>query len=301
MSGITPNIDSISWKAIEDSLSSMVPISEGFSSATKGIVTVPGGSQVFVKLAANDKSKAEVRKEILVYDLLKSHGYPYIPALLACHPEKTGLALEALLPEAGWDWSASWTEPRLTLALEAMDVLAAMSVSGVTDELQVRALTDANSGWKALTGSPEKQLAVRQDLSKEGYPHIAETLDFQALASQDNFPLTNTAPVHYDVRSYNCAYREGEVRLVDYDWFDPAGSPQVAQAFTVMDAQSSGLDITKKHAARLDPAALIWVAGYWLNGAVRASISEKNRRLKIHRAAAALALFQDSQAGLRRN
>jgi len=102
----------INWGDIEKSIGTLRRVDGGFSSASRGIVTLSDGTRAFVKVGVNDPTKKWARKEIEEYRFLQRHTYPFIPQLLAHNNDETGFALEALTPEDDWNWSDEWTEER---------------------------------------------------------------------------------------------------------------------------------------------------------------------------------------------
>jgi ribosomal protein S18 acetylase RimI-like enzyme len=285
----------IAWSTIESSLANTVGIKDGFSSAFKGIVNIPNKEPVFVKLGTDAASKEYTRKEIGFYELLAAHNYSSAPALLAYNPERTGFSLEALLPEDGWDWSDEWTEIRLEKALEAMDELTKIPVDEADKQFlnSVRTISENDGGWRVIAESTELQHQLQQSLAELGYEDFLDSLDIPAFAAEEAaFRFNNNSLVHYDVRSYNCAEKDGQVRLVDFDWV-AMGDSRIATAMTLGDAHASGLDIRKQHSDKLNPASLAWAAGYWLKGSLKTGIDPANRNFKLKRGVAALRLASE--------
>lgn len=288
----------IDWSLIEDHIQGATKINTGFSAAFKGIVSLPGGEEMFVKVGTDAKTNAYTAKEVAVYQLLEEHGYPYAPKLVSVSNTGTGFALEALTAEQGWEWP-TWTEPELTKALEAMDALAEVPL---TDAQRValratRSLSEVNGGWHTLAESTDKQEAVRKKLAIAGHESFASMIDFDAMADWEaGFSFDQGRLVHYDVRSYNCAWNEAQeaVKLVDFDWAMP-GDQRIAFAMCLGDAHSLGLDVRKQHLSKLDPEALTWAAGYWLKGTLKPNIDPVDCDFKIARGIAALSLAREIQ------
>ena len=289
-------VNRIDWSLIEDHLQSATKINAGFSTAFKGIVSLPGGEEVFVKVGTDDKTKAYNAKEIAVYRLLEEHGYPHAPRLVSVSEAGTEFALEALTAKQGWEWP-TWTEPELSKALEAMDALAEVPLTDAQGAVlrATRSLSEENGGWRTLAESIDEQAAVRKKLAIAGHESFANMIDFDAMADWEaGFSFDQGQLVHYDVRSYNCAWNEAQeaVKLVDFDWAMP-GDQRVAFAMCLADAHSPGLDVRKQHRSRLDPDALTWAAGYWLKGTLKPNIDPANNDFKIARSVAALSVARE--------
>lgn len=260
----------IDWGAIEASLATMTPVDGGFSQARRGLVSLPNGDRVFVKIGTEADSKEWAHKEIAVYRYLKARSYTAIPELLSTNPDETSFALEALTGEDGWDWSDTWTAERLTATLDAMDQLAALKPEAEDwmDSGQL-ALDESRDGWAALNQSPELQQALLSKLRASGNAELAETLDISKESNRSaRFVFRTDTLMHYDVRADNCAWNasKNQVKLVDWNWTQ-YGDTRIEYAATLTHVQKSGLDISRSHAARLDPDALQWMAGFWFKAA----------------------------------
>src|SRR6187431_1879828 len=109
----------LSWNTIEPQLVSIRPVEGGYSLAQRGLVDLPDGKTVFVKIGTAEDTKRWAQKELTVYEYLKSESYSFIPDVLSENPDRTGFALDALLPEEGWNWSEEWSTERLDATLAA--------------------------------------------------------------------------------------------------------------------------------------------------------------------------------------
>ena len=262
--------NSITWHEIEASLDNLTPTEGGFSQAHRGLVTLPDGRQIFVKIGTDDNTKQWARKEIAVYEYLKQQSFGAVPELLASSPDNTAFALEALTPENGWDWSEAWTPERLAATLEAMDELAVLKPQS-EDWLDMGqlALDESRDGWAALKKSDELRHALLNKLVSAGHKETADALDFAAEADRSaRFVFRTDVLVHFDVRADNCAWNPHtkQVKLVDWNWTQ-YGDARVDFAAMLTHVQKSGLDISASQASRLDADALQWLAGFWFNGA----------------------------------
>ncbi|MDR3547707.1 MAG: hypothetical protein P4M11_05480 [Candidatus Pacebacteria bacterium] len=70
------------------------------------------------------------------------------------------------------------------------------------------------------------------------------------------------------MRADNCAWNKDkrEVKLVDWNWLE-LGDRRIDLAASLTHVQNSGFDVLKSYSDRLDPEALNWMAGFWLNAA----------------------------------
>jgi hypothetical protein len=207
---------------VESALKQITPVSGGFSSAHRGITVLPDGTRVFVKAGVDDTTRRWATKEIADYQFLNKYSYPYIPRLAAWNDEQTSFALEALLPDDGWDWSDSWNAERLDRTLDAMDALAAITVAGEDFTLfNLLTLDEDDDGWRQLATSPQLQRALLAKLRDTGRDDMADTIDFAASAEHSSrFVFRRDVLVHNDVRADNCAWNPhiNGVRLdLDFD------------------------------------------------------------------------------------
>jgi thiamine kinase-like enzyme len=260
----------IEWSEIEKELDNLRTVDGGFSQAQRGLLTLPDGTHVFVKLGLHENTKRWAKKEIAVYRFLKKHSYSYIPELLAANDDESGFVITAHTPEDGWDWKENWTEERVDKTLEAMDTLAALQPEG--DDLSFfshKAIDESDDGWKPLLDSTDLQSKLLEKLRKAGKSELADNLDFTKEAKwSSQFAFQTNVLVHNDVRADNCAWSAttNEVRLVDWNWTQ-LGDRRIDLAATLTYVQKSGFDILPKYADRLDADALHWMAGFWFKSA----------------------------------
>lgn len=263
---------SITWSEIDAALHNLVKADGGFSSAHRGIVTLPGGEQVFVKVGVDDNTRKWAKKEEVAYRFLKQHDYPFIPELLAISDGETSFALEPLNADNGWDWSETWTKARLDKTLEAMDILAAI-VPGDEDKtsFQQSTIDETDDGWQPLVEDVDRQAILLSKLRAAGHDELASMLDFAAMAERSaRYVFINDALVHNDVRADNCPWNErtGTVKLVDWNWLQ-MGDRRIDLAAMLTHVQNAGFDLRPDYADRLDSDALHWMAGFWFNSATK--------------------------------
>jgi hypothetical protein len=256
------------WQDIERVMHTLEKPVGGFTMAHRGVVTMPDGKKVFVKLGTDNESKHWAQKEIAVYTFLQRHHYPFIPEFLAHNEQKTGFALEAITSENGWDWKDQWDDPRLAKTLEAMDLLATISPNEEEKALfGVKGITGDADGWRVLQNSDEKQRVLRDTLTKTGHQGLAGSLNILSMARKSTrYVHKENAVVHQDVRADNCAWSasRGAVKLIDWSWTQ-FGDRTIDRNAVLVHVYRSGFDITAKYHMHLDAAALEWLAGFWLN------------------------------------
>lgn len=260
----------ITWGDIEKSIGTLKKVDGGFSPAHRGIVTLSDGTRAFVKVGINDPTKNWAKKEVEVYRFLQRQNYPFIPQLFAHNHDQTGFALEALIPEDGWNWSDEWTEERLAKTLEAMDVLAAIQLVGTDrDVFGNEMLKETDDGWQPLKASKELQHTLLNKLRSAGGSDLANALDFAVEAERSaNFLFQKDSLVHYDVRADNSPWkaRWQAVRLVDWNWTQ-LGDRRIDLAGLLVHVHQTGLDVTRAAGDRLNADALHWLTGFWLKAA----------------------------------
>jgi len=81
------------WQNIEEQLGGIKAVEGGFSQAQRGLVTLPDGEEVFVKVGLEENTKKWAKKEIAVYRFLEKHHYPNAPRLIGVNAYETAFAL----------------------------------------------------------------------------------------------------------------------------------------------------------------------------------------------------------------
>ncbi len=258
----------ISWKEIEKNLGSMAATDGGFTAAHRGIVTLPRGECVFVKIGVDEQTKNWSKKEVRNYRYLQRHDYPFAPKLLAANADNTSIALEPLTVDDGWDWSDNWSEERLAITLEAMDKLATLTPEdAASEQIDTKTIFEFDNGWQPLNDTEPLRQKLLAKLRKAGRGDIADSLDISTMAKRSAaFAFSNDVLVHNDVRGDNCAWNPGQqtVKLVDWNWAG-LGDRRIDINALLVSVQKSGLDVLQYQADRLDAEALIWLAGFWLH------------------------------------
>lgn len=257
----------VPWSQIEDSLPTFTSTVGGFSGARRGIVTTPDNKKLFVKIGTDEQTKGWAKKEIESYAFLEEKGFSYIPRLLSTNADNTGFAVDALLPEEGWDWTDTWSRERLDATLRAMDTLALMKPDSKYAELLKPVISDADNGWPKLLASAEQQAFLATKLATSPDRKVLEELQAQT-EKASSYVIHHDTLVHDDVRADNCPWNKqtGEVKLVDWNWLE-LGDRRLDLAAFLVHVHQSGFDVLPNYADRLDSAALQWMAGLWLEAA----------------------------------
>lgn len=267
---VARSTSSYSWSDIEVKLTDLKAVAGGFSPAKRGLLTLPDGRNIFVKIGVDTQSRAAAQREIKVYDYLVSNTFPYIPQPLLTNGNDTGFALEALTPEQGWDWHDDWTKERLDETLEALDALAALKPQGPAKIFfGEQQLGSKNEGWQILATDQTLQKILLQKLHSSGKPALARKLNFTAEADiSKRFAFANNTLVHYDIRADNCAWhpKTRELKIIDWNW-TCLGDRRIDLAAMLTHVHKSGFDILPDYWTRLDASALQWLAGFWLKAA----------------------------------
>lgn len=220
-----------------------------------------------MKIGINEHTKSWAAKEIKVYDFLSLNNYDKIPELLSSKSDQSGFALEALLPEDGWDWLNTWTNDRLEVTLQAMDQLALIKPDSKYEELLKAEITDADDGWVKLMESDELQNNLMGKLENTGFSNLLSELNEHVQISSE-FSVAHDTLVHYDVRADNAPWNKNtnEVKLVDWNWLE-LGDRRIDITAMLVHIQNSGFDVMERFSERLDADALHWIAGFWLESA----------------------------------
>jgi len=257
----------IDWPTITQQLGTLAHVEGGFSPVQRGIIALPGGEHLFVKIGVDTNTKKWAKKEVDAYKVLRSNNYPHAPSLVVHNEDRTAFALEALTPEQGWDWSNKWSEQRLAATLEAMDELAALELSETEKALFAEeTLGPANDGWWSLAESEALQQSLLTKLHAAGHDDIARLINFDDLRIQSAYFKFGHDLVHNDVRADNCAWNAQRqvVQLVDWNWLQ-FGDRRIDINAMLVHVHRSGFDVTKSIAkSRLSTEALMWMAGFWL-------------------------------------
>ncbi len=288
----------ISWDAIEASLQTLTETPGGYTTARRGIITLPDARKLFVKIGHDDLTSEWAHREILVYRFLQRQDFPFMPALLAVNDSETAFAIQPL--QDTWDWSDNWTTERLDQTLKAMDVLAKV-VLGDQDRLlfEKSFVSETADGWRPLSEDDESQRLLRTKLAAAGRSDLADSLDFNQHAQRSvRFIFECTALVHNDVRADNCAWnpRQQLVKLIDWNWAQ-LGDRRIDVGAFLVHVHKTGFDIAN-YRHKLDKEALHWLAGFWLKSASEPLLEGSSERaaLRDYQLASGITAFDLAQS-----
>ena len=287
----------ISWNEVNSSLRTLVETSGGYTTAQRGIITLPNQEKLFVKIGHDDLTKQWAHKEIQVYRFLQKCNFPFIPDLLAMNDDETAFALQPL--QDGWDWSDVWTIERLSETLKAMDELAAIVPEDQDRMLFEKSfISETADGWHPLRESKELQQMLHDKLISVNRKDLADSINFAEQAQKGaSFVFERTALVHNDVRADNCAWNKElkTVKLIDWNWAQ-LGDRRIDVGAFLVHVHKTGFDISA-YKDRLDKAALQWLAGFWFKSATQPLLEGSSERaaLRDYQLASGIAAFDLSQ------
>lgn len=253
----------ITWDDIDKVMDTFRPTTGGFSIAKRGIVTLPDGKTVFVKLAVNEETKGFIDEEIRSYKWLVKKGYKHMPDLLLSRPG--GIVLPDL---SHLDWSDVWTEKKLEKILEALDELANIQL---TQEDRNDGLKDVviGNGWREIADDNEKKEKLAAKL--KDYPKITESLNkrldqYAEKCDEYQSARGKFVPIHADARADNFAYDKanGRVYLADWNWMG-LGRKGHEDLGLLVSAAKAGFDVDSFCPERIDKVAALYLTGFWLS------------------------------------
>jgi hypothetical protein len=165
------------------------------------------GRRVFVKVATEAYLAGALRREAEVYAHLTA---AFAPELIGFEddPEQPMLVLEDL---SDADWSVHWDAERIAAVQETLRSVAATPLPPKTppasDEFS------KFGDWSAVSADPAAFISTGIR-SQEWLDRNVEALSAAALAA----PIDGEAFLHFDVRSDNVCFRDGNAILVDWNW-----------------------------------------------------------------------------------
>jgi hypothetical protein len=179
------------------------------------VADLPGGTSVFVKIAAYDYTADWLRNEHENYVALD--GHPHVPRLLGWDDdgESPVLAIEDLSQAR---WPPPWTDGDIGAVHAALDAVHATAPPR-PDVSPLTHLPDLRDGWAEVGRDPGPFLEV----GFASATWIDAQLDALHAAAR-RAPLEGTALLHLDVRSDNLCLIGSQVRFVDWN-MACAGNP----------------------------------------------------------------------------
>jgi Ser/Thr protein kinase RdoA (MazF antagonist) len=183
------------------------PVTRGYTTASRLIVTCADGTSVFVKGATDPHTATWLRTEYGVYSQVHAS---FLPAMRAWADDGSFpfLVLEDLTEAA---WQAHWTMARIGQVLDTLRQVAATRAPTNLPSLEER--RSSLSGWARVEREPELFLAVGL-CSAAWLSHSINAL----MTAEAGTELAGDDLVHGDVRSDNLCFVGDRVVLVDWNW-----------------------------------------------------------------------------------
>ena len=184
------------------------PRAGGYSTADRYAVTLADGRRAFVKSAEEQNLAGWLRREYEVYAHLDGD---FIPKLLGWDDDgvRPVLAIEDL---SDADWTPGWDDARVAAVLAALRALATCEPPPNTGTVREH-FADLYDRWRIVESDAEPFLSLGlrdRDWLDRALPRI--------LAAVDADPAQGDDLCHFDVRSDNLCFRDGQAILVDWNW-----------------------------------------------------------------------------------
>ena len=244
-------------------LHTMQPVEGGYSTATRGVVTLGDGKKVFVKIAEGETTIKWLQKEVDVYIKLNAAGYAYIPQLLAHSGDRSAMAIE-YLADAHFD--NVWDEDKLNAILAAQDELKKYAYLFTDDPAYtLESVVGRDSKWSAVMAPG----AIERLNKKFRMLSVDITLDqgqLEAYAAMLNgWHMQEDTLVHQDIRADNFAYdtTTHRGRLIDWNWLC-IGDASLDTTPLFVNMYIAGFDPYALHPEAYDAHMLVYMLSFWL-------------------------------------
>ncbi|HEY2777256.1 MAG TPA: phosphotransferase [Gaiellaceae bacterium] len=185
-----------------------LPRPGGYTTADRFSVDLADGSRAFVKSAVEPLLVEWLRREYEVYAALEAS---FMPRLLGWDDdgERALLVLEDLR-DAEWRWS--WDSARVDAVVSVIDKLGVAPLPPNTPSLR-----DAQPGlfdrWREVERDPDPFLSLELRDGAWLERHLPTII-----TAAKSAPVDGDALCHFDVRSDNICFRDGDCVLVDWNW-----------------------------------------------------------------------------------
>lgn len=163
------------------------------------------GRSAFVKHALTPDAAGWLRKERLIYETVRG---PFMPSFLGAYDQESTLIVIEDLSDAAWP--PPWSRGRIDAVLAALDLLHRTRPPPAIDKLS--AIRAQIVGWPEIAKNPEPLLSTglcTASWLKRALPSLIQ-------ASTDA-RLDGTQLLHFDVRSDNLCFRDGQTLLLDWN------------------------------------------------------------------------------------
>jgi aminoglycoside phosphotransferase (APT) family kinase protein len=183
------------------------PVTGGYTTALRLMVTCADGTSVFVKGATDALTATWLRTEYGIYSQVQA---PFLPTMYAWEDDGSSpfLVLEDL---SGAVWQAPWTIAHVMQVLDTLGQVAATPPPARLGSLEERRAR--LSGWAQVAQDPAPFLG----LGLCSATWLADTIT-ALVAAEAGVQLTGEELVHGDVRSDNLCFVGDRAVLVDWNW-----------------------------------------------------------------------------------
>jgi hypothetical protein len=194
-------------------IAQIFPAQHGFTAAIRCVVELADGKRIFLKCATDLETQTWLRTERAMYSHFEEMRTTFAPQRLLWIEADGVQAFDAMVLEdvsaceAAPPWSAKQIESVLT-TLKSVHVL--------TPPNNLPRLADAKPfthAWKEIAASPDAAL-TQNVIDPEWWAQHGETLT----ALDGARILSGDALLHFDVRSDNMRFRNGQCLLFDWNW-----------------------------------------------------------------------------------
>jgi len=243
------------------------PVTGGYSTAERWVVTCADGSSAFVKSATDDLTATWLRQEHRVYAQVRA---PFLPAVHAWDDDGD-LPVLVLDDLSGAVWHAPWTSERITRVLETLQQVAATTPPAALPTLEAQ--RPMFTGWAHVAREPRDFLGLRL-CSAAWLSAAIDTL----VRAEAEAPLAGDDLLHFDVRSDNLCFAGDRVVLVDWNWAC-RGNAVVDVASWLPSLQVEGGPLPETILPRA-PGLAAAISGYFAARAGRHAETEQDRAVR---------------------
>jgi Phosphotransferase enzyme family len=182
--------------------------SGGYTTADRYAVVLANGGRAFVKSAADPLLAAWLRREYEVYAALDG---PFMPSLLGWDDdgERALLVLEDL-SDAEWTWA--WDSARVDAVVTAIEQISLAPLPPNTPTIRA-AHPDLFGRWNDVERDPQPFLSLELRNRAWLERHLPTIV-----SAAKSAPVDGDALCHFDIRSDNICFRNGNCVLVDWNW-----------------------------------------------------------------------------------
>lgn len=248
---------------IKPNLGTMQPVEGGYTLAHRGMVTLPDGAKVFVKIAEGKTTKRWLRKEIIVYQKLNEGGYPFIPQILAHDDEYSAMAIEYL---EGASFENVWDKDKLDAILHAQQELKQYKDVFAGDaDFTLESVVGLDSKWSDILTN-DNLGKINEKFAKLGVETSFTTDQIESYERMlTGWKIADDTLVHQDIRADNFGYNPltKQGKLVDWNWLC-IGDASLDRTPLFVNMYISGFDPYVFHSETYDPQMLAYLVSFWL-------------------------------------